>query len=320
MPDDYYRTLDVPRSASGDEIQKAYRRLARKYHPDLYADKSDAEKDRATKKFQQIQQAYDVLGDAEKRQMYDQFGPEYERMRAGGGGQPFDFSQVFGQGGPGGGPGGMGSLEDLLRQFGMQGGMGGMPPGGRPGGSPPGPRKGENLEQEITVAFGTSVLGGEHQVSVDRANKVETIAIKIPPGIESGKKIRVRGQGRRGFEGGERGDLMIRVKVAPHPVYTRSGLNLKVTVPITLKEAVEGAKVDLPTPHGTISMTVPAGTASGKSLRLKNMGIKTPQAGGDIIATLQITMPAELSDEDRKLVEQLELAWNGQSPRDGLMW
>ncbi len=320
MAEDYYKTLDVPKSASADEIQKAYRRLARKYHPDLYVDKDEQEKKKATKSFQRVQQAYDVLSDEEKRQQYDLLGPNFEQMGgarnpfagAGPGGPQIDFSQLFGRGGPGGAGGGM---EDLFRQFGMQGG-----PHGGPGGPHGGPRDGEDINERITVPFATAVLGGEHQVSVQRRDKVETIEVKIPKGIEHGQKIRLRNQGQSGFDGGRRGNLKITVRIAPHPVYSRSGLNLSVKVPITLKEAVEGAKIDLPTPHGTISVTVPPGSSGGKSLRLKGMGIKTEKRNGDLIATLQIAMPEQLAADDRKRVEQLESAWNGEDPRDSLIW
>ena len=241
MAEDYYQVLNVSKTASQDDIQKAYRKLARKYHPDLHADKDEREKDVAKQKFQQIQQAYDVLSDPKKRQMYDQLGPDFENMGSNpfGGGMPpnFDFSQIFGGGG--GGEGAPGGFEEILRQFGMAGG--GDPGGRRP--RPGRPQKGQDLEESITVPFNTAVLGGDHQVSFQKpGGKVETIRIRIPAGIESGKKIRLRGQGMPGFEGAPSGDLFIRVNVAPHPVYTRSGLNLHVTVPVTLSESVAGAK------------------------------------------------------------------------------
>ena len=208
MADDYYQILGLSRGASADEIHKAHKRLARKYHPDLHEDDDPREKKRAKEQFQKVQQAYDVLSDPEKRQMYDQFGPEFERMGGGGnpfqgGGNPFgggggaemDFSQLFGGGG----------MEDLLRQMGGGGmggrsGRGGSPFGGRQGGGAP--AQPQAVEQEITVPFSVAVQGGSHQVSFQRrSGKVDSITVKIPQGIESGKKIRLRGQGQSSAPG-----------------------------------------------------------------------------------------------------------------------
>jgi len=321
--EDYYNVLGVSKTASEDEIQKAYRKLARKYHPDLHADKEDKERDRAKQQFQKVQQAYDVLSDPKKRQMYDQMGPGFEQMSGAnpfggaGGGSPFgaggiDISQLFGGGARGGGGGG---FEDILRQ------MGGSGAAGPQGGRRPGPSKGGDIEQEITVPFAVSVLGGQHQLSLQqRDGSVERIEVKVPAGIEPGKKIRLRGQGQPGAGGGPRGDLLIKVHVAPHPSYTRKGLNLNVTVPITLMEAAEGAKIDLPTPHGTVSLKVPPGSSSGKLLRLKGMGIKGKDRSGDLLATLQISVPSEVSAEDLGVLKQLNECWNQSASRNDLSW
>ena len=313
MAEDYYKTLDVSRGASAEEIQKSYRKLARKYHPDLHADKDDREKDRAKQQFQKVQQAYDVLSDAKKRQMYDQMGPDFEQM-GGGGGNPF--------GGRGGGnPFGGGGDIDLSQLFGA-GGAGGFEQlfGGAGRGQPRQPAaKGQNIDQSITVPFATAVLGGQHQISFDKgAGKFENLTMKIPVGIESGKKIRLKGQGRNGPAGP--GDLMVTVNVSGHPNYSRSGLNLSVTAPISLAEAALGAKIELPTPHGTISVTVPPGTSSGKSLRLKGMGIKATDKSGDLIVHLQIAIPKEISEEDSKLLEQLSYDWESVVQREELVW
>ena len=310
--DDYYKTLGVSRNASDAELQKAYRKLAAKFHPDRHADKDEKERDKAKQKFQKIQQAYDVLSDGEKRRMYDQLGPDFERMGGGGGGSPFggggnpfggmdiDLGQIFGQGGGG-----------FDQMFGGR--------GGRSGGRRAAPSKGQNLEQEISVPFATAVLGGQYQVSFDRGHgKIENVTVKIPVGIESGKKIRLKGQGRSG-PGGD-GDLLVKVNISGHPNYSRSGLNLSVTAPITLLEAAQGAKIDLPTPHGTIAVTVPPGTSSGKSLRLKNMGIKTKDRAGDLIVKLQIVIPDTPTDGDKELLAKLDAAWNDPDARAELVW
>ena len=316
MAEDYYKTLGVTRGASIEEIQKSYRKLARKYHPDLHADKDDREKNRAKQNFQQVQQAYDVLSDEKKRQMYDQYGADFDKMGGGnpfgGGGSPF--------GGAGGNPFGGGEI-DLSQLFG--GGAGGFEQmfggGAGRGQGRRSATKGANIEQKITVPFATAVLGGQHQLSFDRGNgKHESLTIKIPVGIESGKKIRLKGQGRGGPAGN--GDLMVTVNISGHPNYSRSGLNLSVTAPISLAEAALGAKIELPTPHGTISVTIPAGTSSGKSLRLKGMGIKTSNKSGDLIVHLQIAIPEEVSEADQALLEQLSYEWESAVQREELVW
>ena len=314
MAEDYYKLLGVSRSASTDEIQKSYRKQARKFHPDLHADKDEKEKKRVLQKFQQIQQAYETLSDPKKRKMYDQFGSSYEQMGGGGnpfggGGNPFggaggiDLSSLFGGGGGGGG------FEDMFRQ------MGG---GGAPGGQNQPPAKGSDVEQEITVPFAVAVKGGKHQLGIRRNGKSEKLDVSIPAGIESGKKVRLRGQGNPGP--GQPGDMLVTVKVAGHPVYARKGLNLLVDVPITILEAVQGAKIDLPTPHGTLVLTVPAGTSSGKTLRLKGMGIKAKDRSGDLLVTLQIGVPKETTEQDLETLKQLSETWISQDSRAKIRW
>ena len=321
MAEDYYRTLEIPATASKDEIQKAYRKLARKYHPDLHADKSDKEKDRVKQQFQKIQTAYDVLNDPEKREMYDRFGAGFDTPGAGRGGPQFggagpfgnadvDFSQIFGAPGPGGGKKNTRGFEDLFRHF---GGMG--------AGTPQPPPQGRDVEQVITISFHTAVKGGQHQLSLQRASgKVEHISIKIPAGIVDAKKIRLRGQGEMAVPGGPRGDLLVVVRVAKHPVFVRNGLNLNITVPITLKEAIFGAKVDVPTPDGTVTLTVPKGSTSGKTLRIKGMGVQDAKGAGDVLVKLQIHVPDDISAADEKLLDQLGAKWNDSKLRDGLKW
>ena len=316
MADDYYQILGVSRNASEDEIQKAYRKQARKFHPDLHADKDEKEKKRVTQKFQQIQQAYDVLSDPKKRKMYDQFGPQFEQMGGGnpfgGGGNPFggggggsqiDISQLFG---------GAGGFEDLFRQMGGGGGRGGTR-------TAPQAAKGDDIEQQITIPFAIAILGGKYQISVQRQNgSQERIAVAIPAGIESGKKIRLRGQGEPGAAGA--GDLLIKVDIAAHPKFARRGNNLAVDIPISLLEAAEGAKIDVPTPHGTVTLTIPAGTSSGKTFRLKGMGIKGKDRNGDLLVTVQIHIPKEIDSEDLEQISRLSQAWNSTDPRDQIRW
>ncbi|MEX0939432.1 MAG: J domain-containing protein [Pirellulales bacterium] len=319
MAKDHYKTLGVSRTATKEEIQKAYRTLARKHHPDL--NPTDKE---AKKKFQDIQAAFDVLNDPQKREKYDRFGPEFESMGQGGpqgggpyswtprggGPQEFDFSDVFGERNAGEGAGGFG---DFFRQFRRAGGGAGPQTHIAP--------KGADIEHELPVPFASAVSGGEAQVSVRRqSGKVETINVKIPAGIEDGQKIRLRGQGEPGTAGRPAGDILITVRVSEHPYYTRRGNRLEVVLPVTLAEAALGAKIDLSTPRGTIRLTVPPGTSSGKKLRVKGQGVAAAgRPPGDLVAEVQIVLPSHLDEEDRAAIEKIG-SKHPQDPRANLRW
>lgn len=306
MAKDLYKTLGVDRTASADEIQKAYRELARKYHPDLNPDDRTAKE-----KFQEVQSAYEVLNDPKKRQKYDQFGDAFASGGGGPqgpGGNPFqgvDLNDLFG-----GGAGGSGGFADLFRQF----------TGGGEGGGRRAARKGHDLQHEVTIPFQMSVLGGELPVAVvDADGSQKTITIKIPAGIADGKKIRLRGQGEKSPLGGRPGDLLVVVHVASHPCFTRNGLDLEVKVPVTLLEAAQGGKVDVPTPKGTIALSVPPNTQSGKRLRIRGMGIENAKGRkGDLFAEIQITLPT-LPDEAIDLIRKLE-EHRESDPRGHLQW
>jgi DnaJ-class molecular chaperone len=328
MANDYYKTLGVLRNASQAEIQKAYRDLARKYHPDMNPDDKGA-----TKKFQEIQAAFDVLNNPEKREMYDRYGSSFETMGAGGpqgghawgawpgaeyGGSPggfttedIDFGQFFGErfGGPGGGAGDV--FEQFRRASGQQ----------RPRKAGATARRGADIVHELQISFGTAISGGEQQISVDRpSGKTETIAVKIPAGIEDGKKIRIRGQGEPGPRRGTPGDIILTIRVAPHPFFHRVGNSLHVRVPVTLAEAALGAKVDVPTPHGTVSLTVPPATSSGTKLRVKGHGVSSKSGTtGDLLAEIQIVLPKNLSEADRRAVAEIDGRYP-QNPRANLHW
>lgn len=319
MADDYYATLGVGRKASDDEIQTAYRQLARKYHPDLNPDDT-----KAKEKFQEVQNAFEVLNDSKKRDMYDRYGSGYESMGQGGrpGGGPQPWANSGGPGGPGGfdvnmedlfgGSGGGGGFADLFKNLGQR---------GKRGPQRAAPTQGSNIDYALTVPFTTAVLGGEAQIAVQRHDgRTETIQIKIPTGIENGKKIRLRGQGNPSPNGGPDGDLMIKINASPHPNFRRLGKRLDVRVPITLAEAVVGGKVDVPTPHGTITLTVPAGTSSGAKLRLKGQGVKpTKGTPGDLFAELQIVLPKEMQPEDCEQIETISAKYD-DDPRAELRW
>lgn len=295
MAKDYYDILGVSKTASEAEIKKAYLKLARKNHPD-----ANPHDKKAKERFQEIQKAYDVVGDEKKRAQYDQLGGAYEQFEQGGGGagpnpfaggspfQGFDFSQSYGGEMP---PGGGGSpFEEIFKQF-----TGGG--GGRRGARRAPPRRGADIQHELTVPFRTAVLGGEARLAIRRGSgNVENLNVKIPAGIEDGKRIRLSGQGDAG-SGGEPGDLYIQVHIGDHPYFRRKGNDLEVKVPVTLAEAALGAKVDVPTPKGEIVLTIPKGTSSGKRIRVKGHGIATSHGVGDLFAEVQVVLPEKIDAE-----------------------
>lgn len=306
MPaNDYYKTLGVARDASADDIRKAYKKLARKYHPDVSKEKDAAER------FKQVNEAFEVLSDDEKRKMYDRFGT----ARPGGpgpGGQAYTWS------GPAGGAGPV----DLEQLFGGQFDLGGMFGGGfgdaaAGGKRPRRDRRGSDVEFDVEIPFLVAVEGGTHDLHVDRAGKAERIAIKIPPGIDSGNVIRLAGQGQPGGNGGPAGDLLITVRVAPHAWFRREGANLLVDVPVTITEAALGAKVDVPTlTEGKVVMTVPPGTSSGQKLRLRGKGVpdREKKQRGDLYAIIKVVVPQNLSAQAKELLQRFQEA-APQSPR-----
>lgn len=326
---DYYEILGVARDASADAIKKAYRGLARKYHPDVNPGDKSAET-----RFKEAQQAYDILSDAEKRALYDRYGrAAFEGMAAGPrtnaqewthrqgnpGFESFDFSEFFGPGGAGTTSGasaepgaGAGIFEELL----------GRMRGDRRGGARPraaGPRPGRNLEAHLKIPFLTAVRGGETTIELERDHRRESLVVKIPPGIESGAKLRLRGQGEPGEKGAANGDLTVVVSVEPHPYFARDGRDLSIEVPVTVAEAVLGAKVDVPTLDGLRSLTVPAGSSSGLKLRLRGQGVPASgdRAQGDLFVVLKITVPRQTDDESRRLIREFGER-NPTNPRDGL--
>lgn len=297
MPRDLYEVLGVSKSASDDEIKKAYRKLAREHHPDRNPGDKQAEV-----KFKEAQDAYDILSDKNKRAQYDRFG-------------------FAGPGTGGGGPGGQtfhwgdgvnidpSQFEDILSQFMGGGGMGGAGFGGA------GTRRGrrsrraepaEAYEQEISIPFLTAALGGKVSLSVDG----KQIDVTIPAGIEDGKKLRVGGQGPGGA------DLHLVIKLEKHPFFRREGNDVILEVPISVSEAVLGGKVDVPLLDATrVSVKVPPGTSSGGRLRLRGKGIK----GGDQYIEIKIVAAAPHSDRARELMEEYAKL-EPQTPRANVPW
>lgn len=312
MANDYYKTLGVERSASQDEIAKAYRKLARKFHPDLNPDDQNAKK-----RFQEIQAAYDTLNDPEKRKKYDQFGEAYEQFGAGGpfggggggnwnaGGGGFDFGDIFGSGAAGGV-----DLGDLFRQFG--GGGGGRTRRGAPA-------RGHDIAAEIEVPLRTMIEGGEMQFQLQREGKAEAIKVKIPAGIEPGKKIRLRGQGGP-MPGGKPGDLLLTIRLQAHPGIKLSGNTIELKLPITLSEAIHGAKIDVMTAKGTVTVTIPPMSSSGKKLRIKGQGFPSPNGPpGDMLVELHIKLPDVIPSSARDAIDGLNSGYPSNF-RDSIRW
>ena len=280
--------------------------------------------------------ASDVLNDAKKRGLYDRYGSNFESVTggpgaggagrrapgfggpgaggpgAGGHGFEINLEDLFGPGAGTAGAGERGGFADMFKHFGGRGGSGKQRAASR---------RGSNLQHELTVPFATAVTGGDAQITVRRADgRSERLQVKIPAGIDDGKKIRLRGQGEPAPGDGPAGDILIKVRVAPHPFFQRKGKRLEVRVPVTLFEALHGAKIDVPTPQGTIALSIPAGTSSGTKLRVKGHGV-IPKQGtpGDLFAEIQIMLPKQLDNADR---EQLEVLANKytDNPRTTLRW
>jgi molecular chaperone DnaJ len=301
LADDLYKVLGVSRGASDEEIKKAYRRLARRYHPDRNPDDPAAEE-----KFKEVQGAYDTLSDPEKRKEYDQ-GGAFAGFGGAGGRGPFTA-------GPAGGGGVFVDLGDLFSMFGGRGGEGAR---GWSGWS--GQQRGRDLETEVQLSFDQAIEGA--QVSVRGAGG-KTVRAKVPAGVRNGARIRLPGKGEPGQRGGPPGDLYVVTRVAPSPVFKRlDGGNLEVAVPITIPEALRGATIEVPTLSGTKKIKVAAGTRHGTVQRLRGEGAPKPRGRGrgDIRYRLEIEVPKKLSKEGREAAEKLAASLNGADPRADLL-
>lgn len=323
--------LEIPKTATLEEVQKAYRKLARKYHPDMNQNDPKGAKE----KFQKIQEAFDVLGNPEKRKIYDQFGVSPDQMGSGGGQGPFQWS--FGVGSS---PSGSSfrsnngnnsnhfsfeNLDDIIKMFG--GGLGGFGNNQAPDesfnmSSSRRPIRGSDMERNLTIPFVISIEGGKIDMKIRRSTgQDETVTVTIPPGINNGKKIRLSGLGNPGQYGGKSGNLLITVYVEEHPFFRRKDQHLYVKIPVTLKEAVFGAKIDIPTPKGKVTLTVPAGSSSGTKLRVRGCGIAAKEEQhGDLFAELSVVLPKKWTSAEKELLQKItsetpepvrnELHWN----------
>jgi DnaJ-class molecular chaperone len=299
MPRDYYEVLGVPRTAKDDEIKKAYRKLARDNHPDRNPGDKAAET-----RFKEIQDAYDILSDKEKRAQYDQFGHVGAGMPGGGtgGAPPFFWSTS----------GGAEGIDPRLAEFFASGGFENMEglgdllgqrSRGRRNRRPPPPPE---VESEITIPLDLAALGGSLPIQVDGRE----ITVKVPAGVEDGKVLRLQGQAPGG------GNLLLKLRIAEHPIFRREGRDLILEVPLALPEAILGTKVDVPTLEGTrLTVKVPPGTSSGTRLRLRGKGIK----GGDQYIEIQLLTPVPADAKSRELIEEFARL-NPQRPRVGPPW
>jgi curved DNA-binding protein len=313
---DFYEALGVPRTASQDDIQRAYRRLARQYHPDVNHDPG------AEDRFKDISEAYDVLSDPETRRRYDAFGADFRqvpedmdpetfrRSRAGAGsGAGAGGGRTRGaRGGPGfsysSGDPGFGSstgdidIEDLLGGF-----FGGRAGRGSRGW---GPIPGADQEAELEITLDEAYHGTRRSLSLSGDGARATLDVNVPPGVTDGQRIRLAGQGGRGGDGGANGDLYLVVRIAPHPRYRLSGRDLSVDLPLAPWEAALGTTVAVDTPAGEAKVKVPAGTSSGRRLRLRGRGLPNPRGKpGDLFAENKIMVPPRPSKAERQLFEQL---------------
>lgn len=292
---DYYEILGVSKDASKEQIKKAYRKLAQRYHPDANKGNPQAET-----RFKEISEAHSILSNDEKRKEYDEMrrlveagGQRFYGFRPGGGGGNVrvnigDMGDLFGD---------EGLFDDLFGGFGFRSRA---------------PRKGEDRETEVRLSFEQAVNGTT--VDLPRAGKV-----RIPPSVGDGARIRVPGRGGPAPSGGQPGDLYVRVNVDPHPIFARGQHgDLMVTVPVTIAEAALGANVDVPTLDGAVTVKIPPGTPSGKILRVRGRGAPKPRGGrGDLLAKVEVQIPQKLSKKERELLEEFA-ALHRSSPRERL--
>jgi molecular chaperone DnaJ len=371
---DFYDILGVQRSASDKDIRKAYKRLARKYHPDVNPGDAEAER-----RFKEITEAHNVLADAEKRRKYDQFGRAYQHAQQSGQWKSGDFDDFLrhfgGQGGTGFTVGG--SFSDIFGDlFGRAAGGG----AGRQRTQTRGPRQGADIEHELEIPFDEAVSGAQKAISLTLSDRCTTcdgvggptqtcsacggsgmsrqgggafnlsvacprcqgtgrevtgrckdcggsgevlrsrrINVKVPPGVDTGKRIVLRGEGAAGANGGARGDLILRAKVGEHSLFKRQGYDVHTEIPVKFTEAALGAEIDVPSVRGSAKLRVPAGTRNGQVLRLRGMGIpKMDGSGrGDQLVKVRLVTPSKLTREQKECLERVAAQWT-EDPRKDL--
>lgn len=311
---DYYKILGVSKNATQDEIKKAYRKLARKYHPDVNPDDKTAEE-----KFKEINEAHEVLSDKEKRQKYDRFGKQWQQyQRSGGRPEDFDWSQWASSGRSGSqgyrtvtpeefesmfGGGGLGGFSDFFEA--LFGGSGAFRSAGFGGRSrQTSPRRGGDTEYPIQVTLQEAFNGTNRSLQYEGGR---TIQAKIPPGVRSGSRVRLSGQGQPGTSGGVAGDLFLKIEVLPDKKFQRDGDNLRINIPVDIFTLVLGGEIPVSAIDKTVQLKIPKGTPNGKIFRLRGLGmpkLRKPKERGALLVTVNAEIPQDLNEEEIKLMEQ----------------
>lgn len=290
---DFYKILGVAKDAPEAEIKKTYRKLARQFHPD--SNPGDA---KAEAKFKEISEAFSVLSDNEQRK-------EYDAVRAMGGGARFTA----------GGQGQGGGFEDVFSNL-FGGGARGFP-GGFGGGFDFGPAAGVDLTARTSIDFIDSIKGATIKLSLQG---MEPLNVKVPAGVQDGQKIKLRGKGRPSPNGGPSGDLIVTVRVKPHPVFSRDGANLRVTVPVTFTEAALGANILVPTLGGDpVKLKIHPGIPNGRVLRIQGRGVDSGNTRGDLLATIEVAVPSHLSEKAKKALQEFQEVMPNEDPRQDLL-
>jgi curved DNA-binding protein len=321
---DYYQTLGVAKTASDKELKQAYRKLARKHHPDVNPGDKSAEA-----RFKEINEAYEVLGDPEKRKKYDELGANwrmYEQAQQQGqgfpGGSPFGGpggAWNINMGGPGGGYRTM-TEEEMHDLFGNEdpfsdffktffGGGGATREGGRARqGRTPRTQKGRDIEHEVELTLEEAYHGATRRISIKQGGHARSVDVRIPVGVKDGSRVRAAGEGESGANGGASGDLYLRVRIKPHPVFERKGTDLHAKVAVPVTTAVLGGEAQVPTITGSVRLKIPETTQSGQVFRLKGHGMPSvgkPDDRGDLYATVEVQLPRSLTKEQRQHYETL---------------
>lgn len=333
MEKDFYATLGVAKDADDTAIKKAYRKLARKHHPDQNPGDPKAEE-----RFKEIGEAYSVLSDKKQRTEYDQiraYAGGMPRFQAGSGGPGASgFEDIFGSMFSNGFPSSTStrsrpsaayandSYEDIMRDFGGYSDIFGSQPGRNYGGSSYGtrsrfasPQKGRDINATIDLSFREAVSGITEKLTVNG----KEITTRIPAGVNDGAKVRLRGKGHPGSAGGEDGDLVLSLRVAKHPVFSLDGRNIRVVVPITFPEAAQGAEIEVPTVTGPpVKVRVPAGTPNGRVLRVKGKGAQTSKGAGDLLVKVEVQVPKNLNDKAKAALADYAAAVGSQDVRADL--
>jgi molecular chaperone DnaJ len=295
---DYYKILGVERGASEKEIKSAYRKLAQRYHPDNNPGDAGAEA-----RFKEVSEAHATLSDAEQRRQYDQARDAFARGTfvgdPAGGAQYVRIDDL-------------GDLSDLFGG-GLSGGLSDLFGGGR--GARSRSRRGGDIETDVSLSFHEAVQGVTRTLPISGRDGHREVTVKIPPGVGDGARIRLAGKGEPGAQGGPAGDLFVRVHAGKHPLFDREGRDLKLRIPISFTEAALGADVTVPTLDGKVTLRVPSGTASGRTFRVTGKGVPTQKGTGDLLVTVDVEVPDELSPQARDLLEQMRNLESQHNPR-----